>query len=141
MWQCWQEVHSVVCALWIFRDLYGLLTQACAFALIPSPSLDLMILKGDGDSVFEADMHASGLNSLPPLSLLELIRIALGWLREFIASHLVCLFSEIGGSQDGVPGNNHSSPVQSSPVISDTHIFVNNALTTKHIKEKWKVHV
>ena len=55
IWQRWQEVHSVVCMLWISCDFYAFLTLALAFALTPSPSLDLVILKGDGDSVFEAD--------------------------------------------------------------------------------------
>ena len=77
MWQCWQDVCSVVCVLWISCDFYGFLTQARTFALTPSPSLDLMILKGD---VFEADACASWLN-WPSVSLLE--SIALGWLCEF----------------------------------------------------------
>ena len=41
---------------------YGFLPHALAFALTPSPSLDLVILKGDRDSVFEADARTSRLN-------------------------------------------------------------------------------
>ena len=74
------SAFSRMCALdilWFLRPF----NQARTFTLTPSPSLDLMILKGDGDSVFKANMHTSALSSLPSLSLLE--SVALGWLREF----------------------------------------------------------